>query len=275
MKAYASPMPKNFYSAAATSALLFISTAATYAVGQLNVTYSGAGALTSSVQDVIVFDFDYNQELVHWYSAGTYIGVFGGGDLYIQSADSVGGAGGTGNYVKGATLTLNTPASYFGLWWSAGDGSNKLNFYLSDTLVASFGTSILNSLSSAYNGNPNPGEFYQQNGGEKYAFINFYGADGFTFDKIESIDGDYGYFESDNWTLRNPAYGSAMYSATENANVLPGTYIGSLSTNPNSVSVNPNINAPAVPEASSISYAVIASLVLAGVVYRRRKLKAV
>ena len=34
-------MSKSFYSAAATSALFVISTAATYATGQLNVTYSG------------------------------------------------------------------------------------------------------------------------------------------------------------------------------------------------------------------------------------------
>jgi hypothetical protein len=275
-------MDKSFYSAAATSALLIVSTAATYATGEINVTYSGPRALTSNIADTIVFSFD-SPDLLTWNTGGQTIGVFSGGDLYIEPANSVGGAGGTGYFAKGATLTLNTPASYFGLWWSAGDGSNKLNFYLSGNLVASFGTSILSSLSAEYDGNPNHGEFYQQNSGEKYAFVNFYGANGFTFDKIESIDGDYGYFESDNWTIRNPAYGSAAYSATENENILPGTYVGTLSTNSNSVTMNPSIqSAPQlaqasaeVPEASSISYAVITSLVLAGAVYRRRKSKAI
>ena len=281
MPAIKLPMFHKFYSAAATLVFLMFSTAATYAVGQLNVTYSGPRALTSNITDTIVYSFD-DPNLLTWSVAGQNIGVFSGSDLYIEPANSVGGAGGTGYFAKGATLTLNTPASYFGLWWSAGDGSNTLNFYRSGNLVASFGTSILSSLSEEYNGNPNPGEFYQQNGGEKYAFVNFYGANGFTFDVIESIDGQYGYFESDNWTIRNPEYGSASYSATENQNILPGTYLGTLSTNPSSVTVNPSIQsapqlaqAPAIPEASSISYAVIASLALAGAVYRRRKSKAV
>jgi hypothetical protein len=252
---------------------------------ELNVTYSGAGVLTSSIADTIVFDFD-NPYLLDWSTSeqnkwlniqagNTGIGTFSG--VYFHSADVYGAAGGTGNYITEATLTLNTPASYFGLWWSAGDGSNQLNFYLSGNLVASFGSTILNSLSEDYNGNPNAGQFYKQNWGEKYAFINFYGANGFTFDQVQSIGGG---FENDNWTIRNPAYGSNLYTGTESPNVLPGTYVGTLSSDPNSITTNPNIqSAPqlaqtaSAPEASSICYAALAGLALAGAAYRRRKSK--
>jgi len=268
--------------------LALISSSATLgAVGELNVTFSGARVLTSSVADTIVFTFD-NQNLLSWSTSeqnrwlnetanSTGIGTFS--NVSFHGADQYGGAGGTGNYITEATLTLDAPASYFGLWWSAGNGGNVLDFYLSDTLVASFTSNILNSLGAEYYGNPILGEFYQQNMGEPYAFINFYGANGFAFDKIVSSGGG---FENDNWTIRNPAYGSALYSSTESPTILPGTYVASLTSDPNSTTVNPNIisapqlaQAPNVPEASSISYAIMAGLVLAGAMYRRRNSKLV
>jgi hypothetical protein len=281
-------MFKKFYLAAATSALLTISTAATYAVAQINVTYSGPGVLTSSIADAIVFDFD-NQSLLSWSSSeqnrwlntvagSTNIGSFS--SVSFHGADEYGGAGGINNYITEATLTLNTEASYFGLWWSAGNGGNVLEFYLSDTLVAQFTSDILNSLSDSYNGNPS-GPYSGSNTNEKYAFLNFYGSNGFTFDKIQSKGGG---FENDNWTIRNPAYGSALYSSTENSSILPGTYVASLATGLDSFFDSSITSAPElalteyiqpIPEASSISYTVIASLVLAGAVYRRRKSKAV
>jgi len=281
-------MFRKFYLAAATTALLTISTAATYAVAQINVTYSGAGVLTSSIADAIVFDFD-NQSLLSWSSSeqnkwlntvagSTNIGSFS--SVSFHGADVYGGAGGINNYITEATLTLNTEASYFGLWWSAGNGGNVLEFYLSDTLVAQFTSDILTSLSSSYDGNPS-GPYSGGNTNEKYAFLNFYGSNGFTFDKIQSKGGG---FENDNWTIRNPAYGSTLYSSTENSSILPGTYVASLATGLDSFFDSSITSAPElalteyiqpIPEASSISYTVIASLVLAGAVYRRRKSKAV
>lgn len=281
-------MFRKFYLAAATTALLTISTAATYAVAQINVTYSGAGVLTSSIADAIVFDFD-NQSLLSWSSSeqnkwlntvagSTNIGSFS--SVSFHGADVYGGAGGINNYITEATLTLNTEASYFGLWWSAGNGGNILEFYLSDTLVAQFTSDILTSLSSSYDGNPS-GPYFGGNTNEKYAFLNFYGSNGFTFDKIQSKGGG---FENDNWTIRNPAYGSTLYSSTENSSILPGTYVASLATGLDSFFDSSITSAPElalteyiqpIPEASSISYTVIASLVLAGAVYRRRKSKAV
>lgn len=281
-------MNKRFYSSAGTSALLLVCASSAYATGELNVTYSGPTVQTSSVADTIVFNFD-NPSLLTWATSeqnkwlneiagSTGIGTFSNVSFY--NADVYGGAGATGNYVIEATLTLNTPASYFGLWWSAGNGGNQLDFYQSGNLVASFTSDILNSLSAEYNGNPNPGQYYKENSGEKYAFVNFFGSNGFTFDQIISSGGG---FENDNWTIRNPAYGSALYSTTENPVVLPGTYVATLSNDPHSVTVNSDIqSAPQlaqasaeVPEASSISYAVITSLILAGAVYRRRKLRLV
>lgn len=107
------------------------------------------------------------------------------------------------------TLTLDEPQTYFGLWWSAGNGSNYLNFYSDDQLVGSFSCdtiiSALNSqtLSSGggtqytvqdYYGNPRDGS----NAGEPYAYLHVFASSGKTFNKVVfSGDG----FEFDNVTV--------------------------------------------------------------------------
>ena len=78
------------------------------------------------------------------------------------------------------TLTLNTPSSYFGLWWSAGDATNRLQFFNGSDLVADFTTAtLLTVLPDTYRGMPS-GAFAGQNIGEKYAFFNVYGDPGTT-----------------------------------------------------------------------------------------------
>ena len=68
-------------------------------------------------------------------SIGTY-----SSDYSIQPADDYGGAYGT-NYIRTGTtftLTLNQPASYFGLWISALDAGNSLALFSGETQVGSF-----------------------------------------------------------------------------------------------------------------------------------------
>ena len=69
---------------------------------------------------------------------GTY------GQINVVKANVFGGAGGIGNYVSvgttPVTLTFTTPQRYFGLWWSAGDPRNVLQFYSGHTLIQTFTT---------------------------------------------------------------------------------------------------------------------------------------
>ena len=130
---------------------------------------------------------------------------------------------GTGNYVAlGAqsgtsapfTLTLTSPATYFGLSWNAGDNKNGLAFYSGNILVGQFISSSIQAklsattvtaldntvyTSASYRGKPPAGTL---NPSENYAFINFI-ATGGTFDSVVfSNSGSIGSgFESDNHTI--------------------------------------------------------------------------
>ena len=101
-----------------------------------------------------------------------------------------------------STLTLDENSSYFGFWWSAGDPNNRLTFYNDDEIVAQYTTqSMFGSLNlePEYYGNPLSGG----NGGEPYAFINFYGDAETSWNKIELTQASGGGgFESDNYTSR-------------------------------------------------------------------------
>jgi len=179
-----------------------------------------------------VFQDDFNSDTPGLHNSLAFDGlpsVGSYGPTWVQPFDKWGGAGGVGNYFDvnhrypGApsetTLTLNQPERYFGLWWSAADRSNELQFYSGNTLLETFTTAdlikFINSLPAPerkqYNGNPNPPPLKGQNGGEPYAYVNFF-ADptnkNVTFNKIVFInDGNTG-FESDNHTI------AATYSST-------------------------------------------------------------
>lgn len=138
--------------------------------------------------------------------------------VYIKASDVYGGAGPAGsnyavqsqtvggsNATPTTTITFAAEHAYFGLWWSAGDALNVLTFYSDGYLVAEFTTStLLNMLTADYKGNPRTNE----NPGQAYAFINFFGMEGTTWDQVVfSNQGNSG-FESDNWTDRATAWGT-------------------------------------------------------------------
>lgn len=143
--------------------------------------------------------------------AGEISGTYSGG-LQRYGADSYGGAGGTGYYPElfGSTYTLNLSTSgdlpgvnYFGLWFSALDAGNQLEFYQDNTLLYTFTPGLFQSLVGActggnpFCGNPNNPS---QDSGEQFAFLNVYDMDG-SFNKIVYTQTGGGGFESDNHTV--------------------------------------------------------------------------
>jgi hypothetical protein len=158
---------------------------------------------------------------------GTISGSYSGG-LIIYSADVYGGAGGTGYYPElfatgnGYTLALTTSGNipgvnYFGMWFSALDAGNELQFYedvgTTDTLVYTFTPQEFQSLvgacsgSNPFCGNPNSPFAGTDNddAGEQFAFLNFFDTNGY-FNTIAFTEGGGGGFESDNHTVgyQNP-----------------------------------------------------------------------
>lgn len=186
------------------------------------MTYGSPGATDSTVANSSVFNFDNLtlgvQNNVVWSGVGTY------DSLSIIAANQYGGAAdaanpdgspyavqSTGNLggVSTTTLTLNSPASYFGLWWSAGDAANTLTFYSGGNQIAQFTVANLTSaLPGTYLGNPTPGPNYGSDSSEPFAFINFYGYGGTAFDKIVLSENNSSGFEYDNETVRAGAYGA-------------------------------------------------------------------
>jgi hypothetical protein len=191
----------------------------------LTVTYvENPGAVNSSLQGTSVTDFSaWAKNGAGAYKNLSWTGVGTIDQVYLQKANLYGGATGSGYYavdsaspsgvggvnaVSKSTLTLNTPSSYFGLWWSAGDPYNTLSFYSGNTLIASFDTkSVLNALPKSYFGNPTS-TFSGQDKGEPFAFLNVYGKPGVTWDKVVFSNAGTSGFESDNWTVRQQAWGT-------------------------------------------------------------------
>ncbi|MDD4913661.1 MAG: hypothetical protein PHW13_01315 [Methylococcales bacterium] len=152
-----------------------------------------------------------------WKQGGVTIGTFD--NVYISAANQYGGAGSNGsnyavesglvgspNNVEVSTLTLNTASAYFGFWWSAGDANNTVEFYNGSTLVGEFTTAtLMDQLPGSYYGNPRSPSTLDSN--EPFAFINFFGTNGLTFNKVVFVDTSSSGFEADNYTVRTQAWG--------------------------------------------------------------------
>ena len=153
-----------------------------------------------------VTDFGTSNEIT-----GTYSGGFRN-----SAANQYGGAGGAGNYPVifqsdgSYSVTLNHQSdipglNYFGLWFSALDAGNLLQFYNHGSLVYSFTPANYAHLvgtctsSNPYCGNPNSA-YLQQDSGEQFAFLNFSDTTGY-FDQVVFSETGGGGFESDNHTV--------------------------------------------------------------------------
>lgn len=195
----------------ATSHVQAASTSEVYNL--LITTSEGVGSFNSSLSGTSVQTFDnligINRNVV-WKDVGTF------DQLNVLKADVYGGAPSASsprgtNYaveglgaVKQTTLSLNEASSYFGLYWSAGDGANNLRFYSDGELVADFTTAnLMNLLPKSYYGNPiTTGPNAGKNAGEPYGFINFFGDANTTWDKIVFTNTSSSGFEADNYTTR-------------------------------------------------------------------------
>jgi hypothetical protein len=198
-----------------------------YAQGSVIVTYAESpGQENSTLTGTQVETFN-NLSLglnnnVNWAGVGSF------NQLYIENANQYGGATdathpngseyaveGVGTSVSTSVLTLDQSSGYFGMWWSAGDPSNVLDFYNNNTLVAQFTTaSLLGALSSAYDGNPRNRSL---DSNEPFAFINFYASAGASWNKIVLTNDSSSGFEADNFTVRQSTYNPAT-----DGPVLPG-----------------------------------------------------
>ena len=175
------------------------------------VTYAEKpGAETSSLVNASTYTFDSLSTGVHSNVVWSGVGTFD--KLNILNADQYGGAGNTKYAVEGlgsvsqTILNLNSPSGYFGMWWSAGDASNILDFYSgangTGTLLAQFTTAnLLKSLPKAYYGNPNAGE--------PFAFINFFATPGTAWSSVVCKNSSNSGFEGDNYTSRVAVFDAA------------------------------------------------------------------
>ncbi|MGC4016487.1 MAG: PEP-CTERM sorting domain-containing protein [Luteolibacter sp.] len=250
-------------------ALLALTGFTSSSLASLVVTYAeDANQINSTLSGTSVFTFDSlaaDQKYTNltWNGVGTFDSV------YVKSADYYGGAVsdgfsngspysvqssgiGGGDAVPQTTITLSSDHAYFGMWWSAGDANNILRFYSDETLVAEFTTdSLLNKLASdpAYKGNPRDRGL---NAGEPYAFINFFGAEGTTWNRIVLTNEGGSGFESDNYTDRATPWSYDLDGP------MPGIVLVTLTDN----------SVQAVPEPSC---ALLGGLGMAALLLRRRR----
>ena len=128
-----------------------------------NQTFNAGAASTTTVGNQVYSQNAPNVASVtsnyQWVANGTTIGSYN--NIYARTADNFGGSidptsnSARSNYttvnpnsslggLTSSTLTLAADQKYFGLWWSAGDVNNKLEFYnASNQLVGSFVSSRL------------------------------------------------------------------------------------------------------------------------------------
>ena len=235
-------------------ALMTVGEGSIFGASSMVVTYEVAGVMTSPVLSSYTYDFNSigtgsksNISWTGWGGTGTFSSV------KVNPPDQYGGANNS-NYAFSSdstqtTLALSTGVSYFGMWWSAGDSENILDFYSGATKIFTFTSSVLDGLSTSYNGNPNSA-FRGQNSSQKYAYINFFVQSGEQIDKVIARGSN---FESDNWTLRDPAYGLVVGDGA----TLPGTAVAQYNVNDagsqTTVTDVSQINNTSVPEPSALS----------------------
>ncbi|MGO9229289.1 MAG: PEP-CTERM sorting domain-containing protein [Bryobacteraceae bacterium] len=166
-----------------------------------------------------------------------------GSPLTDHAADQYGGAGGTGNYpelldtatsAESYTLTLTDTGllgvNYFGLWVSALDAGNQIQFYDGTTLVYTLSPAAIEAavggctVAGGYCGNPNTGTFHNQNPDQQYVFLNFYDVTGY-FTSItftETLAAPSSGFETDNQTV---AYISSIVPIGTVFTPEPGSFV--------------------------------------------------
>jgi hypothetical protein len=242
-------MPIRFIATTGLLAGLFLGIASASVAGPISVSYSAAGVQTPSTSAVCgtTVGCTVGYETFSYAptgSAGSYSSTFSSGTgtasaytgvyspVQVNPADQYGGAGNTGNYdvVFGSsntlTVTNNTTGggvNYFGIWISAADAGNELQFFdSSNNLIYTYtAQDMIDALGSCANGHAgnaycgNPTTSYYNDSGELFAYVNFLDTVG-TFSKIVFTQNGGGGFESDNHAV---AYNSALSKVPEPASL--------------------------------------------------------
>ena len=235
------------------------------------VTYAEQpGAMNSSFINATTDTFDSLSTGVHsnvvWDGVGTF------DKLNVLNADQYGGAGNSKYVVEGlgsvskTTLNLNSASGYFGMWWSAGDASNVLDFYSgadgTGTLMAEFTTAnLLKALPKAYYGNPNTGSNNKKDSGEPFAFINFFAVEGSTWSSVVFRNSSASGFEGDNYTSR-----VAVYDPTTDG-AMPGVVL-------EAINGTQEVSLAQAPEPSAtLAMVLLGGITVSGPLFRRFKKK--
>jgi hypothetical protein len=229
-----------------TGAVLLVTAVHGAAAGPVTATYEAAGvqapnsaSICGTTAGCTVGTETFNYVTQAQASAGytsNFSGTSGTASAYqgtysaftVNPADQYGGANGTGNYAvvfggnnpPSYSLTLTNTATgggvnYFGIYISALDAGNQLQFYdsgnnliytfTSQQLIADLGSCANGHSGNAYCGNPSD---YYADSGELFAYVNFFDTVG-TFSKLvfSEVGGTGAGFESDNHAV---AYNAAL-----------------------------------------------------------------
>ena len=157
--------------------------------------FGATGSVVETFDDLTRGHFTRYESALGTYSAGRVDATnqYGGADAsqYLFSQNR-----------PGTSLSLNTPATYFGLWWSAGSVRNQIDLYSNGMNIFSFNTDdVLTFLTDnaddarAYYGNPNA-RYAGRVTHEPFVFINLFSDT--LFDTVVLSGPN---FESDNHTI--------------------------------------------------------------------------
>jgi len=159
---------------------------------------------------------------INWDGVGVYEG--GNGSAKVNPHIKWGAAYGEGKYLfiynteiagvgesidqnVGVTLTFDTPVTYFGFWWSAGDYANRLQVTLENGIEYNVETGLVYQSEGFVNSRASQGghmgspttRYLDQNSGEPYAYLNLTSKD--LCSKIASVRFHGRNFETDNHTV--------------------------------------------------------------------------
>ena len=180
-----------------------------------------SGILGASPEQIFTEDFGAmaTAPLTSYHSDTIGVQYTSSGGTQVLDNDQYGGDN-LGSYLginagSQATLTLDAPAQYFGLYLTAGDAFDGIDLYNGDTLLLAFttaklvsllpkdGTSMVTALNGSqyytdnYYGQPNSGS----NADEAYAYLHFVMSGDDTFDRIVLHQTNNALFESDNQSI--------------------------------------------------------------------------
>ncbi|MGI4877755.1 MAG: Npun_F0296 family exosortase-dependent surface protein [Janthinobacterium lividum] len=133
------------------------------------------------------------------FGGSSYTGVYSAHDV-VATGSQYGGAGASGYFTMGhgtVTIKITGPANYFGLWASAIDPNNAIEFWRGGVRIDHI-QPLAMGLEGSYLGNPN-GTFLGQDRNQAFAFIDYHVLGG--FDEVRLLQGYRGMFESDNNTV--------------------------------------------------------------------------